>query len=115
MPRRTIGWLLITLMAIGAFPVSAAEPTVKEQVSRLRAGRRIHVELNSGERLKGRMGSTTADRFTVEPASPASGTARVLRIDETRSVKPDGLTTGQKWAIFGLVWIAVGIIAKVTV
>jgi hypothetical protein len=73
------------------------------------------VKLNSGETLKGRMGSTTDGQFALEPRNTKQGTARIVRFQEARSVKPDGLTAGQKWAIFGVVWVAVGVVAKLTV
>jgi hypothetical protein len=110
--RTIVNCVLIALLLIGAIPASAAELTVAEQVARLKVGRKIKVELTSGERLKGRLGSATADQFTLEPGSAAKGTARAVRFNEARSVEPDGLTTGEKWAIFGVVWVAVGICAK---
>ena len=101
--------MLITVLALGANPGLAAEPTVVEQVAKLKRGRKIKVELNSGETLKGRMGSATVDQFTLEPGSTAHGTARPIRFSEVRSVRRDGMTTGEKWAVFGLVWIAISI------
>jgi hypothetical protein len=108
--RTALNCVLITILAIGAISASAAELTVAEQVGKLKVGRKIKVELNSGETLQGRMGSATADQFALESRSKAQGTARVVRFNEARSVKPDGLTAGQKWAIFGVVWIAVSIV-----
>ena len=111
--RTTVSCLLIALLLItGAIPASAAELTVAEQVAKLKVGRKIKVELTCGETLKGRLGSATADQFTLEPRSAAKGTARAVRFNEARSVEPDGLTTGEKWAIFGVVWVAAGICAK---
>ena len=107
---RTTGGMLIMLLTLGAIPALAAELTVVEQVAKLKLGRKIKVKLNSGETMKGRMGSATADQFVLEPRSKAHGTARVVRFNEALSVKPDGLTAGQKWAIVGVVWIAVGIV-----
>jgi hypothetical protein len=101
--------MLITLLTIGAIPALAAELTVAEQVAKLKPGRKIKVELNGGETLKGRMGSATGDQFTLEPRSTALGTARTIRFSEARSVTRDGMTKGEKWTIFGLVWIAVSI------
>jgi len=101
--------MLIAVLAHGAIPALAAELTVAEQVAKLKPGRKIKVELNSGETLKGRMGSATVDQFTLEPRSTAHGTARPIRFSEVRSVRRDGMTTGEKWAAFGLVWIAVSI------
>ena len=115
MLRTALSCNLIALLLIGAIPGSARERTVAEEVAKLKAGRKIKVELNSGETLKGRMGSTTTDQFTLEPRNAKKGTARVVRFDEARSAKPDGLTTGEKWAIFGAIWIAVAIIGKLTV
>lgn len=112
--RKTVNCNLIALLVIGAIPVSAAELTVAEQVAKLKVGRKIKVELTSGETLKGRMGSATADQFALEPRNSAQGTARAVRFNEVRSVKPDGLTKGEKWAIFGVIWVVVGIVAKLT-
>ena len=112
--RTAVNCVLIALLVIGAIPLSAAEPTVAEQVAKLKVGRKIKVELTSGETLKGRMGPATADQFALEPRSAAQGTARVVQFSEARAVKPDGLTKGEKWAIFGVIWVAVGIAAKLT-
>lgn len=111
--RTTVGWVLIALQLIAALPASGAELTVAEQVARLKVGQKIKVELTSGETLKGRMGPTAADRLTLEPRSTSKGTAREVRFNDARSVKPDGLTKGEKWVIFGAIWVAVGICAKV--
>jgi hypothetical protein len=111
MLRITTCCFLVALLTMEAFPALAAERTVAEQSAGFKPGRKIKVELNSGEILKGRMGSIGADRLTLEPANAAHGTARVVQFNDARSVKPGGLTTGQKWLIFGGVWIAVGIIA----
>lgn len=101
--------MLITVLTIGATPALAAEVTVAEQVAKLKLGRKIKVELNSGETLKGRMGSATVAQFTLEPRSAAHGTARTIRFNEARSVRRDGMTNGEKWIIVGLVWIAVSV------
>lgn len=115
MLRTTVTCFQIALLVIGVMPALAAERTVAEQIAKLKLGRKIKVELNSGETLKGRMGSAAADQFALEPRSTAQGTARVVRFNEARSVKPDGLTAGQKWAIFGVIWVAVAIVGKLTV
>jgi hypothetical protein len=73
------------------------------------------VELISGEILKGRMDSATADQFTMELSGKPSRSARVIRFDEVRTARRDGLSAGKKWAIFGVIWVAVGIVAKLTV
>ena len=108
----TITSCFIALLMIGSLPASAANLTAAEQVARLKVGRKIEVELTSGEILKGRMGSATADQFTLEPRGKAQGTAREVRFNDARSVKADGLTKGEKWAIFGVIWVAVGIVGK---
>ena len=110
--RMTVTSCLIALLMIGSIPASAADLTAAEQVAKLKAGRKIKVELTSGETLNGRMGSSTSDQFTLEPRSTAKGTARTVRFSEARSVKPDGMSKGEKWAIFGVIWIAVGIVGK---
>ena len=114
MLRTLTGYILITLLAGGVIPASP-QPTVAEQVARLKAGQKIKVELISGEILKGRMDSVTADQFTMELNGKPPGPARVIRFDEVRTAKRDGLTAGKKWAIFGVIWIAIGIVAKLTV
>ena len=115
MLRAITGCILTTLLVLGVLPAPAADLTVAEQVAKLKVGRKVKVELNSGETLKGRMDSATAGQFTLAPRSKAQVTARVVQFNETRSVKPDGLTAGEKWAIFGVIWVAVGIVAKLTV
>jgi len=84
-------------------------------VAHLKPGQNIKVELSSGELLKGRLDSATTDQFTMEERGAAPGTARVIQFDQARSVKRDGLTRGAKWAIFGLAWVVVGIVGKLTV
>ena len=108
MVRTIAGCMALAVLALGVHPASAAEPTVAAQVARLKPGQKIRVELTSGETLKGRMGSATADQFALEPRSP--GASRTIRFVDARSVKRDGMSTGEKWAIFGVVWIAVGIV-----
>ena len=115
MLRGATSCALIALLVHGTIPAAAAELTVAEQVAKLNVGRKIKVKLNGGETLKGRMGSSTAGQFTLEPRNVSRGTVRVVRFNEALSVKPDGLTSGQKWAIFGVIWVAVAIVAKLTV
>ncbi len=108
MVRTIVGCMAIAVLTLGVQPASAAEPTVAEQVARLKPGQKIRVELTSGETLKGRMGSATADQFALEPRSP--GVNRTIRFVAARSVKRDGMSTGEKWAIFGVAWIALSIV-----
>jgi hypothetical protein len=110
MPRRTIGYILIALLLVGALPASASGPTVAEQVAGLKTGRKIKVKLRSGEILKGRMGAATTDQFSLESRGSAQGVARSISFSEAESVKADGLTTGEKWLIFGVIWVVVGIV-----
>ena len=90
--------ILIAALTIAAVPASAAERTVAEQVARMTLGRKITVELNTGETLKGRMGPVSADQFNLEPRRQGQGTTRSVRFDEVRSVR-SGLSGGQKWAL----------------
>jgi hypothetical protein len=113
MPRATIACILVTLLTCGIITASP-QPTVAEQVARLKTGQKIKVELLSGETLKGRMDSATADQFTVELNSKPPVPARVIRFDDVRSAKRDGLSAAKKWAIFGVIWVAVGIVGKLT-
>jgi hypothetical protein len=115
MLRTTVTCLLIPMLVMGALPAVAAEPTVSEQLAKLKVGRKIRIVLNSGETLKGLRGSIGADQFDLEPRGGAPQTARVVRFNEVRSVKTDGLTTGQKWATFAVAWVAVAIVAKLTI
>jgi hypothetical protein len=114
MLRATIACVLITLLTCGVIPASS-QPTVAEQVASLKAGQKIKVELLSGEILKGRMDSVTADQLTMELSGQPPGSARVIRFDEVRTARHDGLSTGKKWAIFGVIWVVIGIVAKLTV
>jgi hypothetical protein len=75
----------------------AAERTVAEQVGKLKHGQKIKVNLNSGDLLKGRMGSVGADTFTFEPAG--KGAVREVAFKNVQTVKPDGLNVGQKLLI----------------
>jgi carbon monoxide dehydrogenase subunit G len=97
---------------MGAIPASAAENTVAEQVAKLGPGRKIKVKLNSGEMLKGRMGSATAEQFSLEPRDKAQGTARVIQFTEAQSVKPDGMRTSTKWIIGVAIWGAIAIVGS---
>ena len=115
MLRVTTSWIAIALLILGATAAPAADLTVAQQVAKLKVGRKIRVELSSGETLKGRMGPAAADQFTLEPRNTSQGASRVVPFSQARSVKPDGLTAGEKWAIFGIIWVAVGIVAKLTV
>ena len=98
--------MLIAVLAIAAVPASGADRTVTEQVARMKLGRKIKVELNTGEILKGRMGSATAEQFNLEPRRPGQRPVRVIRLDEARSVRPTSLTTKQTWGVVIVVWVA---------
>jgi hypothetical protein len=114
MPRNTIACVLITLLTCGVIPASP-RPTVADQVASLKAGQKIKAELIGGEILKGRMDSATGGQFSMELSGKPSGSSRVVRFDEVRSARCDGPSAGKKWAIFGVIWVAVGIVAKLTV
>jgi hypothetical protein len=109
-----LNYITISLLVLWGFP-AAGQMTVAQQVARLKIGRKVRVELNSGETLKGRIGSSDAAQFTLNPQSRPQGTTRVVLFSEARSVRTDGLTPGEKWAIFGVIWVVVGIVAKLTV
>jgi small nuclear ribonucleoprotein (snRNP)-like protein len=114
MVRRTMAYILIALLSIGAFPAAASEPTIAEQVARLKVDRKVRVKLKTGEILKGRMASVAPDQFTVNLTDHAS--AQIVRFDDAQSVKPDGLSAKYKWIIVGaVVWVAIGIISKATI
>jgi len=114
MIRASIACILIALLTVGAVSASAADLTIVQQATKLKTGRKIKVALKSGESLKGRMGLVMADQFTVESGGMAPVAVRVVRFDEARSVKPDGLTKGEKWAIFGVIWVVAGVVGKLT-
>jgi hypothetical protein len=115
MLRAVVNCFPIILLVMGTAPSSAADLTVAEQVAKLKDGRKIKVKLNSGEILKGRMGSVTTDRFSLEPPSKSHGTARAISFDEAQSVKSDGLKTWQKSVItVGVIWVALAIAGSFT-
>ena len=114
MLRMSMSCILIALLTVGAFPASAADRPVAEQVAKLKVGRTIHVILSNGETLNGRMGAVGADQFTLEPTNASQGNALAIKFGEVTAVKASGLTTGQKWMIFGVAWVIVGIVAKAT-
>jgi hypothetical protein len=110
MLRALVTCFPIILLVMGTAPCSGADLTVSKQVAKLKDGRKIKVKLNSGEILKGRLGSVSTDRFSLEPSSKSHGTARVIPFDEAQSVKPDGLKTWQKSVIIvGIIWVALSI------
>jgi hypothetical protein len=115
MLRALVNCFPIILLVMGTAPCSAADLTVAEQVAKLKDGRKITVKLNNGEILKGRMGSVTTDRFSLEPPNKSHGTARLIPFDEVHSVKPDGLKTWQKSVIVvGVIWVALAILGSRT-
>lgn len=95
---KALGVILIAVLAIAAIPASAADRTVAEELARMKFGRKIKMELNTGEILKGRMGAATAEQFNLEPNKPGQATTRAIRFDEVRSVSA-GLSGKQKWAL----------------
>jgi hypothetical protein len=109
MLRTTIACLLIAVLAIEAISAAAAQSAVREQIAKFKHGRKIKVELNSGSILKGRLGTLEPDQFTLE-ANGLTASEAEIRFDEVRSVKPDGLTRAEKWTIFGVIWIGLGIV-----
>jgi len=113
--RIPVSFILIALLVLSTMPLPAAEQTVAQQVERLSVGRKIKVELKSGEVLKGLRGSATADQVVLEPRKGGQGNARTIRFEEARAVKADGMTTGQKWGTFFAIWIGLGIVTATTV
>ena len=57
------------------------------------------------------MGNVAPDQFSVK----TDQSERQIRFVEVESVKPDGLTRGEKWLIFGVVWISIGIVSKLAI
>ncbi len=104
---------LILISTIAMLPVAAAppQPTPAQQVAALKADQKIKVTLLGGETLKGRLGPVTANSFTLAP-SDAKASPRDLGFDEVQSVRRDGLTRLQKWAIAGGVWGALTLIGS---
>lgn len=111
MLRMATSCILIPMLTITSPPLFAAELPVAVQAARIKQGRKIDVKLSSGEVLKGRMGLIESDQFTLEPRN-TPGNSRVIRFSEATTVKASGLTTGQKWMIFGIAWVVVGIVGK---
>ena len=100
------GCTLITVLIFGGVPAAAADLTVAQQVATLKLGRKIKVELNNSETVKGRMGSATADQFILEPDNAAHGAARTIQFVDARSVKSDGMTTSGKWIMWVIIVFA---------
>lgn len=105
MTRGLVCCILISLLSVAAAAAAPPGPSVSEQVGRIKVGRKIKVKLQRGASLRGRMGAATADGFTLNPGDAKAAPAREIRFSEAQSVKPDGMTTGQKWAVAGGVWI----------
>jgi hypothetical protein len=111
--RTTVTGILIVLTLTGAIPASAAERTVSEQVAKLKIGRKIKVKLTGGDTLKGRMGTATAEQFSLQPRDAGKGAARVFQFTEVQSVTPDGMSTARKWIIgVAIGWISLAIIGS---
>ena len=113
--RIPVSCVLIATLVLGAISLPAAEQTVAQQVGRLSLGRKIKVEMMSGEVLKGKLGSATTDQFILEPRAAGKGSSRPVPFQAARSVKADGMTTGQKWGTFFAIWIGLGIVTATTV
>src|SRR5262245_33405366 len=108
---RIVAWCLILGILLGDSPSASAKSTVAEQVARIESGRKITVKLKTDEIVKGRMGNVAPDQFSVK----TDHSERQIRFVEVESVKPDGLTRGEKWLIFGVVWISIGIVSKLAI
>ncbi len=84
-----------------------AEASLAETFRKIKTGRKVEVTLISGATIKGRLGAVSNEGFTLEPAS-------TLAFSDVRRVRATGLTRADKWIIFGVIWVAVGIIASRT-
>jgi hypothetical protein len=82
-----------------------ADPSIADQVQKMKSGQRMQVELNGGEKLIGNRGAVSADHFTLDPDNHKQA-ARELNYTDVRTVKTKWTRT-TKWlialGIYGLV------------
>lgn len=102
--------VLVTLVLLcpGLLP---GTPAVQRALAKWSQGRRIEVVLNNGQRSVGRLGTVETDSFVLNP-DKKSGAARVLRVDEVRSISTK-MTTAKKWGIAAAVYGVVCLIGAV--
>ena len=98
----------LALLCPGLLP---ATPAVQRALANWSQGQRIEVVLNNGQRSVGRLGTVETDSFVLNPDSK-SGAARVLRVDEVRSISAK-MTTAKKCGIAAAVYgvlLVIGIV-----
>lgn len=94
----------------GLLVPSAFGKTPSQQVSKWPMGRRMEVTFTNGDKVIGRLGSTTSESFMLNPDKKSAGAPREIRYNEVQSVKSKW-TTGEKWVIGVLIYAAVTILS----
>ena len=91
-----------------------AQGDVAAKVHSIKTDHKVEVTLKSGEILKGRMGASSNERFTLEPMK-AKGVRRAIAYNQVKSIRATGLSKRDKWIIFAVIWVGVGIVAGATI
>jgi small nuclear ribonucleoprotein (snRNP)-like protein len=121
--RSKTAWLLIGAFLYFCFAPAAfaltrteskKERQVRTAVAQLGTGEqtRIAVRLKNGSRLKGYIASSDDQTFTISDLS--TRLARVVRYSDVAQMHAQNLTSGQKWAIGAAVFLALMILAAVS-
>jgi hypothetical protein len=91
-----------------------AHSDVAAKVHKIKTGHKMEVTLKSGEILRGRMGASSNERFTLEPMN-AKGARRAIAYNQVQNIRATGLSKRDKWIIFAVIWVGVGIVAGATI
>jgi len=87
------------------------QPTIQEQLVRLRPGTIVEVKTKSKEKFIGRLGALTADSFEVQIAKNKNIKNQTIGFDEVKSVKVQsehsGMSPGGKFALGMLAGVGV--------
>ena len=101
---------------IALYLPSPAHPQgdVAAKVHSIKTNHKVEVTLKSGGILKGRMGASSNERFTLEPMN-ARGARRAIAYTQVQNIRATGLSRRDKWVIFAVIWVGVGIVAGATI
>jgi len=88
MLRPLVSMILSILLMPGHSFSGPQTPDAKVQAGKIKPGRKIAVELRSGEQVRGRMGQISDSGFNVEPLKAGAGMTRTIAFDQVESLKP---------------------------
>jgi hypothetical protein len=73
---------------------SESKPTVKERILEIPSGTMIEVRLLNNQKLRGRLGETTVEGFSLQTAQGNKIETRKLAFTDVKSLKLVGATAG---------------------